>query len=283
MQTAVQRRPTLLLIVALSILMAMMSASARTRLPGGKHTLLERTLLWAVSPIPRTVHWVSEHISDIYYGYIDMRADVRENVSLRREVDRLTRENYALEGTRQDTARLRSLLAHGEQLESPTTLAEILMIDTASSFKSMILDRGSSHGVEINDAVVTPSGLIGRVVLTTKDVSKVQMILDSNAAVGCQLERSRRQGLVRGNGTSILTLDLIPALADVELGDHLVTSGTDGIYPHGLHLGTVISIEEGNDLFKIISCEPAVDFSSIEEVLILHTNKIPEEVVRYEP
>jgi len=283
MQTAVQRRPTLLLIIVLSLLIAMMSGNARTRASGGQHTLLERSFLWIVSPIPKGVKVASTFFSDIYYGYIDMRGAVNENIVLRRDVERLTRENQSFRNSAADLARFRVLLGYGEQLESPTTLADILMIDTASAFKSMILDRGSDHGVQINDAVVIPSGLVGRVVLTTTKLSKVQLILDANSAVGCQIRRTRRQAVVRGSGYDLLTLDFVPSLADVDLGDRLITSGSDGIYPAGLPVAVVVSIGEGEGLFKEISCEPAANFTTLEEVLVVHTRKIPRSVMRYQP
>ena len=82
----------------------------------------------------------------------------------------------------------------------PTTMAEPIMLDTSSRFKSIILDRGSNTGIEVNDAVVNANGLIGRVVLTTKDMAKVQLVTDSNSSVGVLVDRTRRQGVLRGDG-----------------------------------------------------------------------------------
>ena len=149
--------------------------------------------------------------------------------------------------------------------------------------KTIILDRGSNSGIDVDDAVVNASGLLGRVVLTTKDMAKVQLVSDSNASVGVLIERTRRQGVLRGDGGSGAQLYDIPSLADVQPGDNVLTAGIDGIYPKGIPAGVIVKAEKGQDLFKSIVVKPLVDFGSIEEVIILHTRKIPGDVVRYAP
>jgi rod shape-determining protein MreC len=195
----------------------------------------------------------------------------------------LTTENLKLRQSEGDLRRLRSLLGYSEQFTLQTSLAQVLMLDTSTRFKSIIIDRGSSGGLEVNDVIVNANGLIGRVVLTTKDMAKVQIITDSNSAVGALIERTRRQGVVRGDGGSGAQMDDVPSLADVQPGDTVLTAGIDGIYPKGIPIGTIVHAEKGQDLFKTIFVRPAVDFGLIEEVIVIHTRKIPGEVVRYAP
>jgi len=182
-----------------------------------------------------------------------------------------------------DLRRLRSLLGYSEQFALETSMAEAIMLDTSSRFKSVILDRGSSAGIDVNDAVVNANGLIGRVVLTTKDMAKVQLVIDNNCSVGVLLERTRREGVLRGDGTRNAQLYDIPSLADIQPGDQVLTAGIDGIYPKGIPVGTVVKAEKGPELFKNIRVKPSVDFGSIEEVIIIHTRKIPSAVVGYAP
>jgi rod shape-determining protein MreC len=165
----------------------------------------------------------------------------------------------------------------------PTVMAEPIMLDTSSRFKSIILDRGSNTGIEVNDAVVNANGLIGRVVLTTKDMAKVQLITDGNSSVGVLVDRTRRQGVLRGDGATAAQLFDIPSLSDVRPGDVVMTAGIDGIYPKGIPVGVVTKAEKGQDLFKTISVKPSVDFGSVEEVIVLHTRKVANDVVRYTP
>ncbi len=283
MQVAVERRPTLLFLIVLAVLFLLMSASTRTRVLGETRTMFERTVMTIFSPVPKAVNYVGQNAEDIYHGYIDMRRAVDDNLRLNREVTRLTNENLGLRQSASDLSRLRSLLGYSEQFAMPTLLANVIMLDTASRFKSVILDRGSDHGVEVNDAVVNAQGLVGRVVLTTRDLSKVQLIVDQHAAVGSMLDRTRRQGIVRGNGSGGVEMYYVPSLTDVAVGDSIVTAGIDGIYPKGLAVAVVTDVAEGRDLFKKIVVVPTVDFGKLEEVIILQTRKIPPAVARYQP
>ncbi len=281
----IPRRPTLLFIVVLSLLFILMSFSSRTRYIGETRTLFERTVMTMFSPVPKTVNWIGSTTSDMFHGYLDMRRAVAENVELHRKVAALTTENLKLRQSSTDLRRLRGLLGYADQLNLQTSMAQAIMLDTSGRFKSIIIDRGSADAIEINDAVVNANGLIGRVVLTTKDMAKVQLVTDSNCAAGALDERSRRQGVIRGNGSGTLEMHDVVALADVVPGDRILTAGIDGIYPKGIPIGTVVKAkaDQGADLFKNIVIKPSVDFGSIEEVIIIHTHKIPSDVVRYAP
>ena len=279
----IPRRPTLFFIVVLSLLFVLMSFSSRTRYVGETRTLFERSVMTVFSPVPKTVNWIGSTAADMYHGYLDMRRSVAENLELRRKLDQLTTENLRLHQSEGDLRRLRSLLGYSEQFSMPTTMAQAIMLDISGRFKSIIIDRGSSAGIDVDDAVVNENGVIGRVVLTTKDMAKVQLVTDNNSSAGVLVERTRRQGVLRGDGAGGTQLFDIPALADVQPGDKVLTAGIDGIYPKGIPVGVVTRAEKGQDLFKNISVKPTVDFGSIEEVIVLHTRKIPGEVVRYAP
>jgi rod shape-determining protein MreC len=279
----IPRRPTLLFIVVLALLFVLMSLSTRTRYVGETRTMFERTVMMIFSPVPKTVNWIGGTASDMYHGYLDMRRSVAENAFLRHKLADVTTENLKLRQSETDLRRLRSLLGYSEQFALQTSMAEAIMLDTSSRFKSVILDRGSSAGIDVNDAVVNASGLIGRVVLTTKDMAKVQLVIDSNSSAGALIERTRRQGVVRGDGGNGALMYDVPSLADVQPGDTVLTAGIDGIYPKGIPIGTIIKAEKGPELFKNIRIKPSVDFGSVEEVIIIHTRKIPNDVVRYQP
>lgn len=278
----IPRRPTLLLIVVLGLLFVLMSLSSRTRV-GETRTMFERTVMTLFSPVPKLVNWIGRSTADMFHGYLDMRRAVNENLELHRKVAQLTTENLQLRQSEGDISRLRSLLGYSEQFSMPTTMAQVIMLDTSSRFKSLVIDRGSSAGIEVNDVVVNANGLIGRVVLTTKDMAKVQLVPDSNSSVGVLFERSRRQGVLRGDGADGAQVYDVPSLADVAEGDTVLTAGIDGVFPKGIAVGFVTKAEKGQDLFKSITVRPVVDFSSIEEVIVLHTRKIAGDVVRYAP
>lgn len=279
----IPRRPTLLFIVVLSLLFVLMSFSSQTRYVGETRTMFERTVMTIFSPVPKFVNWVGGTAQDMHHGYLDMRRAVNENVELRRKVASLTTENLKLRQSESDLRRLRSLLAYAESFNMETSMAQTIMLDTAGRFKSIIIDRGASDGVQVNDVVANANGLVGRVVLTTNDLAKVQLVTDNNCSVGSLVERTRRQGVVRGNGGTAVQMFDIPALSDVQPGDRVLTAGIDGIYPKGIPIGTVLRADPGQSLFKSVTVKPAVDFGGIEEVIVIHTRKIPSAVVRYAP
>lgn len=281
--TVVGRRPTLALLVVLGSLFLLMSRNARTVREGETRTLLERATMAVFAPIPRTMNRIGTSTTEMFHSYFEMRHAVEENTQLRHRTDDLIRENLTLRRERGDLARIRALLSYAEQIETPSLYARVVMVDRSGRFKSIILDRGWEAGISVNDSVVDRRGLIGRVVLTTKNLAKVQLIIDPNAAVGCLDERTRRQGVVRGDGEGSLRLDYIPSLTDIVVDDRIVTAGIDGIHPKGIDVGTVTRVTEGKELFKVISVKPAVDFSTLEEVLILQTPKISQEIVGYQP
>ncbi len=120
-------------------------------------------------------------------------------------------------------------------------------------------------------AVLAPAGVVGRVIVPSARAAKVQLLIDRNAAAGALVERSRAQGVVLGTGDNTLHLEYVTGSADVKVGDKVVTSGNDGIYPKGFLIGTVQLIERSGGAYGSIVLRPAVDFSSIEEVLVVTT------------
>src|SRR3954463_9287881 len=283
MEDVIRSRPTLLFFIVLALLFLVMSRSSQTRYVGETRTMFERTVMTIFSPVPKTVNWLGRSTSDMYHGYLDMRRAVNENMDLRHKVAELTAKTLKLSQPESDVRRIRTLLGYSEQVDMPTTLATAIMLDTSGRFKSIVIDRGSNAGIEVNDAVVNANGLIGRVVLTTKDMSKVQLVTDGNSSVGVLVDRTRRQGVLRGDGATSAQLFDIPSLSDVRPGDVVMTAGIDGIYPKGVPVGVVTKAEKGQDLFKTITVRPSIDFGTIEEVIVLHTRKVPNDVVRYAP
>src|SRR4051795_13341258 len=283
MEDVIRSRPTLLFFIVLALLFLVMSRSSQTRYVGETRTMFERTVMTIFSPVPKTVNWLGRSTSDMYHGYLDMRRAVNENMELRHKVAELTAKNLKLSQSESDVRRIRTLLGYSEQVDMPTTLATAIMLDTSGRFKSIVIDRGSDAGIEVNDAVVNANGLIGRVVLTTKDMAKVQLVTDGNSSVGVLVDRTRRQGVLRGDGVTGAQLFDIPSLADVKEGDVVMTAGIDGIYPKGIPVGVITKAEKGQDLFKTITVRPSIDLGAIEEVIVLHTRKVANDVVRYTP
>ena len=120
-------------------------------------------------------------------------------------------------------------------------------------------------------AVISPAGVVGRVVLPAGRASKVQLLIDRNAAAGALIERTRVQGVVEGFGDGSLRMEYVPGSSDVKPGDLVVTSGIDGIYPKGFVIGTIEQVSPGSGGYHQITVRPAVNFTRLEEVLVVRT------------
>src|SRR5258708_20074310 len=140
----IPRRPTLLLIVVLGLLFILMSLSTRTRYIGETRTMFERSVMILFAPVPKTVNWVGQSVSDVYHGYLDMRRSVGENLQLHRQIDQLTTENLRLRQSEADLRRLRSLMGYSEQFPMATAKADPVILHTSTRFKSPILLHGSN-------------------------------------------------------------------------------------------------------------------------------------------
>jgi rod shape-determining protein MreC len=133
----------------------------------------------------------------------------------------------------------------------------------------MTLDKGSSQGLSADMAVLAPAGVVGRVILPTPRAAKVQLIIDRNAAAAGLVERSRAQGVVVGTGSDRMRFEYVPGTADLKVGDRVVTSGMDGIYPKGFVLGQIESIERSAGEFSNVLIRPSVNLSALETVLVV--------------
>jgi rod shape-determining protein MreC len=216
----------------------------------------------------------SSMVSSIRNGwsnYIDLRRVRAENDHLKQQ---LADAQLQLQEQRALADRSRGLLATLELRDRSnlqTKAAEVIGAGASSDFKTLTIDKGTLDGVRADMAVLTPAGVLGRVVVPSARASKVQLLIDRNAAAGVITERSRSQGVVVGAGDELLRMEYVSEVADVAVGDVVATSGIDGIYPKGFVVGKVESVEKNGNAYKQILVRPAIDFSSVEEVLVVMT------------
>ena len=150
-------------------------------------------------------------------------------------------------------------------------------------FRTVTIDKGSLQKLKADMAVIAPAGVVGRVVVTSPGAAKVQLLIDRNAAAGALDERSRAQGVVVGTGDSLLRMDYVSEVADIVIGDSIVTSGIDGIYPKGFVIGRVEVVDKSGGAYKQVLVRPAVDFTSLEDVLVVLTPTPATDAARETP
>jgi rod shape-determining protein MreC len=233
--------------------------------------VIESVTFGIFSEIQRGLSGGFSGVRQTWSGYVGLRNLKVENDALKRD---LAAAQVALQEQRALADRARGfekLLEMRQHLALSTTAAGIIGAAAMPDFRTLTIDKGTGDGLRSDMAVIAPAGIVGRVVIPSGRSAKVQLLIDRNAAAGAIIERTRAQGVVVGSGDERLRMDYVSEVADIIVGDVVVTSGIDGIYPKGFVIGRVEVVEKAGTAYKRIIVKPAVDFSSLEEVLVVLT------------
>lgn len=245
---------------------------------GGKGTYLESGALRVVGPAARLVAATGTTLSASGRSFRLLSSLRGENRELHEEVERLRLELLRLRDLESEVRRLEAALDYATPPVGRVRAADVVYIDHTSWLRTLVLWVGEG-GARVDQPVLAAEGLVGRVVLVAGPYARVQLVNDRAAAVGAMIARTRRQGVVRGNGTGLLVLDYMPLQPDVvSPGDRVLTAGIDGVYPRGIPIGTVSAVEPGGQLFHHVEVAPAVDLGRLDRVYLLETQAIPAEV-----
>jgi rod shape-determining protein MreC len=262
-----QRSGYLFLSVMLGhILLISAQVNSRSGVP-----VLEAVTFGVFAEVERVISSGFSSVRHVWSGYAGLRNLKSQNDALTRDLEAA---QIALQQQRTLADRTRSLerlLDLRDRSKLNTLAAEIIAAGATPDFRTLTIDKGTREGVRADMAVIAPPGVVGRVVMPSTRAAKVQLLVDRNAAAGALIERSRAQGVVMGGGDDRLRMDYVSEVADVIVGDLVVTSGIDGIYPKGYVIGQVESVEKSGTAYKTITVKPAVDFTSLEEVLVVLT------------
>ncbi|MGH9746842.1 MAG: rod shape-determining protein MreC [Candidatus Acidiferrales bacterium] len=227
---------------------------------------------WAVqtlTPVERAGTWSFSRISGLWHGYIGLQDARTENERLKKDLDALRMRNRELESQAAEGERLAALLnfraAHSE---APMLAAEVIGASADPTSHTLFINRGERDRVRRNFAVITPEGVVGKIVEVFPSTSQVLLINDKDSGVGALFAASRTHGVVKGSGDPNPRMDYIVNDEKVAAGDKILTSGEDHIFPKDLPLGKVESAKPGNP-FQTIWIEPAARLDRLEEVLVL--------------
>jgi rod shape-determining protein MreC len=203
-------------------------------------------------------------------GYVALRQVNEENERLREEVASLKIGLQQQRALAQQSETLQALLNLRSTIPLSTTAAAVIAGGASPEFRTITIDKGTGDGLKSDMAVLSPAGVVGRIITPGLRASKVQLLIDRNAAAGALVERSRAQGVMMGTGDR-LKLNHLPGAADIVVGDRVVSSGIEGIYPKGFVIGQIESIERQAGEFADVVVRPAVEFSSLEAILVVLT------------
>jgi rod shape-determining protein MreC len=234
--------------------------------------VLQVVTFGAFSEVQRLTMRAVDGVGGIWTDYVALREVQTQNEALKQEVQALQIKLQEERALAQTTENLRQLLELKDRAGLETRAAEVIAGPASADFRTVTIDKGSSDGLAPDMGVISPSGVIGRVIQPISPrAALVQLLIDRNAAAGALLERTRAQGIVIGFGNGELRMEYVPGTSDVKPGDLVVTSGIDAIYPKGFVIGTVESVDRGSGPYHEIVVRPAVDFSRLEEVLVVLT------------
>lgn len=233
-------------------------------------SLLQEALTTTVAEAQRVAWAVVGGVQDVWGGYVALRGVRSDNERLTREVADLRVQVQQERALAHGAEQLRGLLDLRTRLGWTTTAAEVIAGSVSPAFRTITIDKGERAGLRTDMAVIAPAGVVGRIVEPSARAASVQLLVDQNAAVSVMVE-SGAQGIVTGQGDGTLRLEYLSATASVVEGDVVITAGLDGIYPKGLRVGRITVVEKAGTAYRRVIVAPAVDFSSLETVLIVLT------------
>jgi rod shape-determining protein MreC len=236
------------------------------------------------APIQTGLAKASRATFGLWTTYLDWKNVRAENRRLREEVQELRVQSLRVIETDDENRRLRRLLALQEQLPLTTLSGEIIAREWGGWIRSLTVNRGRGDNVPRLTAVISPNGLVGRVVDVRPGASIVQVLTDPTSTVGAHVLRTRTPGIVEGDPRGTLRFKFMARDgAAIQNGDVLVTAGQGGLFPRGIPIGTVRSIDNrGAALFHYAELTPAVDFARVDEVLLV-TGDTQRDLTAYFP
>lgn len=264
--TDIRQRTAVLFIAVMLGHILLISAQVQSR---AGVPVLEVVTFGAFAEVQRAVSAVTGGVRSAWTGYVSLRGVRAENEQLKRQLAELQVQFQQERAAGEHAHQLEALLGFQRQINVQTVAASVIGAGASPDFRTITIDKGSNSGLKANMAVISPTGVVGRIVTLASGASKVQLLVDRNAGAGALVERSRAQGVVLGGGEDLLRMDYVSGIADVKSGDTIVASGIDGIYPKGFVIGKVESVDRGTGIYKIIRVHPAVDVNRLEEVLVV--------------
>jgi len=208
------------------------------------------------------------------YVYLIGVEEEREQLAARLKA--LEAQNSQLVELVSENARLLSLLNYRNELKAEGVLARVKSRDPSNWARTIVLNRGSNDGVREGQAVIDGNALVGQVIAVSSSTAKVLLLTDNVSAVDVIVQSSRAQGVVEGNLTAAMKLKYVLREQPIKIGDRIIASGLDGIFPKGALVGVVSRVmADSSGMFQSVEIEPSTDLTRLEDVLVL--TKFPEE------
>lgn len=233
-------------------------------------TIFETALMWVVSPVQNLITHTLDSINNTLDNYVFVAGVSGENDILKKEIDKLVRQNNELTEELRRVGRIRDLMEYQKEHKLKSVVATVIGRDATQWARVVFINKGTEAGIQENLPVVTNAGVVGHVIQAGLNTSKILLLLDGRSAVDTLFGNDRISGVLVGTGMEFCEMKYVPITAEVNVGDQILSSGLGGLYPKGLVVGTVVSITKATQgLFQEITVAPSADFGRLEEVLVL--------------
>src|SRR6202171_686476 len=278
------RHKSLVLLAGIIVLQVLLLAVQIKRESKGR--LIRVWTVGAASPFERAGSYGFGGVRDLWRHYFALQNTTKENEQIRHENDALKLQITQLQGKAAEADRLAALLNFRQSHAGvPMIAARVIGASAGAASQTIQLDRGERDGIRKNMGVITPDGVVGKVVESYPNAAQVLLLTDKESGVGAMLADSRTQSPVGGQGEPLLVMKYVPNDDTVSLGERVITSGMDRIFPRDLPVGTVAEIKSGNP-FKLIHIKPAANLERLEEVIVLlslHPLDLKKEIEKPSP
>jgi rod shape-determining protein MreC len=277
-QREIRQRAPWWLVGLLFVNLALMSYDARDNV--SKQRMIRVWAQAVVSPFQRITTGAGGASVGLVQRLINLKNAASENEKLRQRVEQMQIELSQSRTSVDENARLKALLNFKEKSQYGTVMASVIARDPSLWFDTVTIDRGRTAGIENNMPVMTPSGIVGRVIATSPWTAEIMLITDEKAAAGAvvgQLGQSNALGSVRGLGINgLVEMRYVSGLEEVNVGDYVTTTGQDGIYPSGLNVGEVVEVKKGSATIPhVIRIKPSARLNALQEVVVLQYKPPP--------
>jgi rod shape-determining protein MreC len=251
----------------------------------GSTRLIRVWTVTAITPFEHVLVSTGHFFRSTWRDYIDLHDVRRQNLELEAQLAQLRLELARQKASADESQRLRALLDFKEHYVGATTAAQVIGTSGTDSLRTITIDKGSHAGIQLDMGVITPDGIVGKVKEVFPLSSVVLLINDRESGAGVILETSRLHGILRGTGPGELTVTGVMSDEKVDVGEAVVTSGGDRVYPKGLPVGTVTHFDNdaGPGPFLAIKIKPTVDLDRLEEVLVVTRIAADAPVVTSDP
>jgi len=254
-------------IILVSVNIIFLSVSSKYRYPAYSSGWVA---LNVIAPFQDVITNTMRFAKNVWRHYFFLVSAAGENDNLKKELSRHIQKSNEYHEIELSNIRLRNLFDFRQNLAGQVVAAEVIGVDPSPWHRTIVINKGKSDGIKKGLPVVIPEGVVGQVIDAGNHYSKVLLVIDQNSAVDALVQRNRARGIVKGVSSYKCILKYVVRRHDIDVGDIIITSGLDGVFPKGLSIGYIEKISQSSSgLFHEVEITPYADFEKIEEVLVL--------------